>query len=422
MKKLTAFLTVLAIIMSLGIWAFAEEEPEAGDDSPLMAISPASENDDEPVDGTTTEKDYSHLAGTSINVYNWGEYISDGKLGSLDINKAFEEKYGIKVIYNMFSNNEEMYTKVKSDGVNYDIVIPSDYMIQRMISEDLLQKLDFSNIPNYSLIASEYKNLPFDPENEYSVPYLVGLCGLIYNTKYVLEEPDSWAVMWDEQYSGKILTFNNERDAFSIAQFLLGQDVNSTNPDDWNAAFEKLKEQKPLIQNYVMDEIFDKMEGGEAYIAPYYAGDFLSMSENNGDLAFVFPREDTNIFVDSMCIPKSSQNKEAAELYINFMLEPEIALENAEYVCYASPNTAVLENEEYSLKDNEFLYPSPESMPKTQYFEDLPPEIRSLMSNLFTDLKIEGGSYTGVYIALGVVAAAVIVYIICSKIKKKRDA
>ena len=309
--------------------------------------------------------DAAKLRGTEINVYNWGEYISDGSEGTLDVNKEFEKETGIKINYTTYDSNENMYNKIKGGGANYDIIIPSDYMIERMINEELLEKINFDNIPNYSNILPEYKNLYFDPNNEYSVPYNVGMVGLVYNTKMVKETPDSWSIMWDEKYKGQILMFNNSRDAFGIAQFLCGVSLNTNNSEDWEKAYEKLKEQKPLVQSYVMDDVFNKMEGGEAAIAAYYAGDCILMADNNPDLAFVYPKEGTNIFVDSICIPKGCQNKEAAELYINFLLREDIALANAEYLCYATPNKAVLENEDYSLRDNEMLYPDKEHTPPT---------------------------------------------------------
>lgn len=327
-------------------------------------------------------------SGITLNVFNWGEYISDGTDGSMDINKVFTELTGIKINYLFYDSNETMYAKLKSGGVSYDIIIPSDYMIQRLISEDMLEKLDFSQLDNYKNISDEYKNLYFDPNNEYSVPYSVGMVGMIYNETMVDEELDSWSAMWDEKYKNNVLTFNNPRDAFGIAQFYLGQDINSTNKADWDKAAEKLKEQKPILQSYVMDEVFDKMEGEEAAIAPYYAGDYLSMAANNENLKFVYPKEGTNIFVDSICVPKGAQNFDAAMLYINFLLEAQIALQNAEYIYYATPNAAVLELDEYSLKDNEYLYPAEDQKPKTEYFHDLDPEIRSYYEKLWEEVKL----------------------------------
>ena len=371
--------------------------------------------------GTTEALDPESLRGTTLYVYNWGEYISDGSEGSLDVNKEFEDRYGIHVEYTNFTSNEDMYAKLISGGANYDVIIPSDYMIERLIKEGLLAKLNFDNIPNYRYIPEEYRDLYFDPNNEYSVPYTFGMVGLIYNTKMVSEAPDSWNAMWDEQYSGEILNFNNPRDAFGIAQFLLGLDINSENPDDWQAAYEKLSEEKPLVQSYVMDEIYNKMENGEAALAPYYAGDFLMMVDNNPDLAFVYPKEGTNVFVDSMCIPANAQNKEAAELYINFMLETDIATANANYISYGCPHTGVQSNPDYEWVGNEILYPESVDF-KTDYFHNLSDETLSLMTSLWDDLMVEGRNNTGVYIALAVIVAAVIVIAVVMAVRKKRRA
>lgn len=321
-----------------------------------------------------------------INVYNWGEYISDGAEDTMDVVAEFEALTGIKVNYTTYASNEDLYAKLKSGGASYDVIIPSDYMIARLIKEGLVQKLDFNNIPNYSYISDEYKNLYFDPENAYSVPYTGGMVGLIYNTTMVQGTPDSWNIMWDATYEGQILTFNNPRDAFGIAQYLLGQSVNTANEADWRAAADKLIAQKPMIQSYVMDEVFDAMERGEAAIAAYYAGDFLTMADVNPDLAFVYPKEGTNIFVDSMCIPTNAKNKEAAEMFINYMCDPDVALANAEYLCYLCPNTAVLEDERYSLKGNPVLYPSQEV--KAEYFHDLDQTTLDLMTRLWEEVKL----------------------------------
>ena len=364
--------------------------------------------------------DVAKLKGTEINVYNWGEYISDGAEDTLDVNKEFEKETGIKVNYTTYDSNENMYNKIKGGGANYDIIVPSDYMIERMINEDLLEKINFENIPNYKNIMAKYKNLYFDPNNEYSVPYNVGMVGLVYNTKMVDKAPDSWSVMWDEKYKGQILQFNNPRDAFGIAQFLLGIDLNTLDSKDWENAYEKLKEQKPVVQSYVMDDVFNKMEGGEASIAAYYAGDCITMQENNPDLAFVYPKEGTNIFVDSICIPKGCQNKAAAEIYINYLLRGDVALANAEYLCYATPNQAVLDNEDYSLRDNEMLYPSEEDAPKTEYFHNLDSDILMLMTSLWDNLKIEGNNDRSVYIGLITFVIVVLIYSIYRAIRKKK--
>ncbi len=366
------------------------------------------------------EKDYSHLKGTSINVYNWGEYISDGSEGSLDVNKEFTKRYGIKVNYTTFESNENMYNKLQSGGANYDIVIPSDYMIAKLIEEEMLVELDYSNIPNYKYILPKYKNLFYDPENKYTVPYTVGMVGLIYNTTMVDDEVDSWSILWNEKYKGEILMFNNPRDAFGIAQFLLGQSVNTHDPEDWDKAIELLKEQRPLVSSYVMDEVYNKMEGGEAAFAPYYAGDYLTMADVNPDLAFVYPKEGVNYFVDAMCIPKTAENKEAAELYINFMLEEEIAVANANWICYASPHALVLESDDYDLKGEPVLYPDESETPKTESFENLSYDIQNYMSQLWSELKVEGNTNIDAYIGLSVTAVLIIVFAIFKFVQKKK--
>ena len=342
-------------------------------------------------------------AGSTIYVYNWGEYIADGSDGSKDIIKIFEKKYDITVKYSYFISNEEMYTQIKN-GASYDIIIPSDYMIDRLINENLIQKIDLSNIPNYSNIADEYKNLYFDENNEYSVPYNVGMVGIIYN-KEMVDASDaaqqSWSLMWNSKYKNNVVNFNNSRDAFGTAQYLLGLDVNSKNEADWQAAYDKLLEQKNSVQPaYLMDEIYNKMENENSAIAAYYAGDCLQMMQENENLAFFYPTEGTNIFVDSMCIPTAAKNKGAAELFINFMLDTEIAVENANYLCYASPNKTVWDNENYDYRkgtdEYEILYNIPESyqndQTKMQYFHDLSteaPEIQNLLTKLWTQLGIE---------------------------------
>lgn len=335
------------------------------------------------------EADYqNNLAGTTLNVYNWGEYISDGTDGSIDVNKEFERITGIKVNYATFESNETMYSQLRTAGVSYDLIIPSDYMIDRMINEDMLLPIDISKISNYKNIEEQYKNQYYDPNNEYSVPYNVGMVGIIYNTAMIDERPDSWGVFWDEKYKNQTLMFSNPRDAFMTAQFYGNMSVNSTNKADWDRAAELLKNQKKYLQSYVMDEVYGKMETGEAAIAPYYAGDFLTMYEVNENLDFVYPKEGTNIFVDAICIPSCCQNYEAAMLYINFLLEPEIALANAEYIGYASPNTTVINNPDYYYYGNEILYPSQENMPKTEYYHDLTNDIRYYYENLWIDVKL----------------------------------
>lgn len=328
------------------------------------------------------------LEGTTLTVYNWGEYISDGGDDMLDVNKEFEKLTGIKVNYLTFESNETMYSQVKNGGVNYDIVIPSDYMIERMINEDMLAEIDTSSLQNYHYIDEQYKNIYFDPENKYTVPYCVGMVGIIYNSKYIKNIDESWTVLWDKQYKDVCLNFNNPRDAFMSAQMILGQDVNSTNKADWNKAADLLKKGKGNLQAYVMDEVYGKMETGEAYIAPYYAGDYLTMFDTNPDLKFFYPKEGTNIFIDSACILKNAQNYEAALLYLDFINEPQVALANAEYIGYASPNTSVVNNKDYCYFGEEILYPKKEDYPAVQYYHDIDSEMRHYYENLWIDVKL----------------------------------
>ncbi|MBQ2286102.1 MAG: ABC transporter substrate-binding protein [Clostridia bacterium] len=329
------------------------------------------------------------LKGTTLTVYNWGEYISDGADGSMDVNKEFEKLTGIKVKYLNYVSNETMYSQLKSGGVSYDIIIPSDYMIERLIKEDMLQKIDMSEISNYDLIDSKYKGLFFDEKEEYSVPYNVGMVGIVYNEELTGKDIEhSWKVLWDEKYKDMALNFDNSRDAFMTAQMILGQDVNSENKSDWDAAADLLKQGKKNLQDYVMDQVFSKMETGEASVAPYYAGDCLTMMDTNESLKFFYPEEGTNIFVDSVCIPKNAKNVKAALMYINFLLEPDVAVANAEYLGYASPNTAVVNNEDYCYYQNKILYPDEADMPKVQYYHDINSEIRTYFENLWSEVKL----------------------------------
>ncbi len=373
MKRFLIFALCLCIMLCL-----------CGCSGTAIITPPDNDETEIELEGTYTRE----FAGTTIYVYNWGEYISDGSDDSIDVNKEFEKLTGIKVNYATFESNETMYSQLKSGGVTYDIVIPSDYMIQRLISEDMLKSFDATALSNYHYIRDDYKNLYFDPENTYSVPYNVGMVGVIYNTALIDEPEKSWKVLWDEKYKDMSLMFSNPRDAFMIAQMILGQDLNTTNKVDWDAAAKLLKEQKKNLQSYVMDEVYGKMETGEAAIAPYYAGDFLTMYDTNEDLAFFYPKEGTNIFVDSVCIPSSSQNTEAAKLYINFLLEPEIALANAEYIGYASPNTSVIDNPDYYYYQNEILYPAEDAVKNRQYYHNIDSEIRKYYENLWIDVKL----------------------------------
>ncbi|HOR22985.1 MAG TPA: spermidine/putrescine ABC transporter substrate-binding protein, partial [Ruminococcus sp.] len=284
--------------------------------------------------------------GLSINVYNWGEYISTGAdEGTLDVNGEFEKLTGIKVNYTNYATNEELYAKLKGGGAAYDVIIPSDYMISKMIKEKMIQPLDFSNIPNFEYIMENFRNQAYDPENAYTVPYTWGTVGIIYDTTMIDIPPEEidWDLLWNEDYADQILMFDNPRDAFAIAELMLGYSLNTEDPEELEQAAFKLRQQKRIVQGYVMDEVFDKMEAGDALIAPYYAGDALTILEGNEDLDFVVPKSGTNLFVDAMCIPSNARQKEAAEMYINFMCEPDIAFANIDYICYSTPHSAAFE-------------------------------------------------------------------------------
>ena len=328
----------------------------------------------------------------TINVYNWGQYISDGSDDTLDVIAAFEEAYpNIKVNYSTYDSNEIMYAKLANGGITVDVIIPSDYMIGRLIHEDMLLELDFDNIPNYQYIDENFKNTSYDPQNKYSVPYTWGTVGLLYNTKYVDEaDVTGWELLWNEKYTGKILTFGNSRDAFGVTQYLLGYDVNSTDKAELQKCAEKLKEQKPVLQNYVMDEIFAIMENAEAWIAPYYAGDCLTMMDNNPDLDFYLPEDQGfNLFIDAMCIPKCASQKEAAETFINFLCEPEIAAGNMEWIGYGTPLSAAKEYMDPEILEDPVTYPSQEVLANGTSFAYLPDEITRYVEELF--MKVRNG-------------------------------
>jgi len=334
-------------------------------------------------------------AQEEIRVLNFGEYIADGKDGLMDVRKEFRKQTGIRVRYDTVDTNEKLYSTLMGKK-SYDVIVASDYMLARLLGEGMLQKLDYDKIPNFKNIMDEYKNPYFDENQEYTVPYFVGYTGLVYNHKLIFngnpdeEVPDGWEALWDvrnkdERGRGRGLMFDNPRDAFAVAQGLLGYSFNSVNVAQWEAVAEKIKEQKDVRYGFVVDEIFDIMEKNEAWIATCYPGDYLIMRENNKDLRFVYPKETVNFFVDSFAVLKNAQNVDAAHKFIDFMTNGEIALENAEYVGYASPNILVVENEEYTWYKNDVLYPA--KAPEHEVFEDLPQEIRELIVRLWDDVK-----------------------------------
>ena len=375
--------------------------------------------------GVFTTKAAAADTGVTINVYNWGQYISDGTDGYIDVNAAFTEATGIEVNYMTFDTNESLYTKLKTGGSSYDIIVPSDYMAGRLIDEGLVQKLDMDNIPNYQYIGEAYKNTAYDPNNEYSVPYTWGTVGVIYNKKYV-DEADigSWDLLWNDKYAGKILMFDNNRDAFAIAESRLGYSLNTTDSVALTACAELLKQQKPVVQQYVMDQIFDKMTREEAWIAPYYAGDYLTMLEDNPDLGFYFPEEGFNLFIDCMMIPSTAEHKAEAEAYINFLLSPEVCGENLDYLGYSAPEEAAKEYMDPEVSSSEIAYPSDETLARSEAFLYLPTESNQLMDSLWLDVKTGDSKDTTAMmsVTIGVIVLALAILLLHSIRKKRRKA
>lgn len=316
----------------------------------------------------------------SITVYNWGDYIDETVL------EDFEKEYGIEVTYDMFATNEDMYVKLNSGGASYDVIFPSDYMIARLIKEDKLQKIDMSKITNYKHIGDEFKNLGYDPNNEYSVPYMWGTVGILYNTTMVDDPVDSWDILWNPKYEKNIFMMDSQRDSIMVALKKLGYSLNTRNEAELEAAKQELIKQKPLVLSYVGDEVKDKMISGEAALAVVYSGDAVYMKWENEELDYAIPKEGSNYWFDAMCIPKSSKNKEAAELFINFMTDPEIALRNAEYIGYSTPNTAAREMLDEEVRNDKTAYPDLNSLENCEVYEDLS-DIIAVYNRIWDEVK-----------------------------------
>ena len=331
---------------------------------------------------------YGQKDGTSKNgqviVYNWGEYIDP------EIIDLFEEETGIDVIYEEFETNEIMYPKIQSGAIAYDVVCPSDYMIQRMIENDLLAEINYNHIPNLKYIGDNYMKMSrqFDPENKYSVPYLWGTVGILYNKKMVDEPVDSWGILWDKKYEDSILMQDSVRDAFAVALKYLGYSLNSTDLDELEAAKNLLIEQKPLVQAYVIDQVRDKMIGGEAALGVIYSGEALYCQQENPDLDYVIPKEGTNIWIDSWVIPKNAKNVENAEAFINFLCRPDIAKMNFDYITYSIPNTAgrdLIEDE--SLRNSPIAFPDDSKLENCETFRFLGDDNDALYNRLWREIK-----------------------------------
>ncbi|MCI9169626.1 MAG: extracellular solute-binding protein [Lawsonibacter sp.] len=330
-----------------------------------------------------------------VNVCSWGEYIDE------DLITQFEEQTGIRVNYQTAESNEALYSLLKSGGADYDVVVPSDYMIGRLIAEDMLEPLDYSQIPNFSLIDGRFKNLSYDPDNRYTVPYTWGTLGIIYNTSLVDEEITSWSALYDDKYAGQVLLINNSRDAIGEALFYLGCSVNTADKEEIRRAYELVADanRRGVFQGRVMDEVFQKMEGGNAAIATYYAGDYISMRENNEDLAFVIPEEGSNWFVDAMCMLKGAPHQREAHMWMDFIASTDANLANMHYIGYASPNREALERypdyyleqegEELDPEIFEIMVTPPETLERCEAYLNLPGETLTLYKNLWTQLGVD---------------------------------
>lgn len=320
-----------------------------------------------------------------VYVYNWGEYIDP------DTIKMFEEETGIQVVYDEFDTNETMYPKVEAGASNYDVVCPSDYMIQKMIDNDLLQELNWDNLPNAKAnIGAQYyeQSEAFDPGNRYSVPYCWGTVGILYNKTMVDDPVTSWSILWDEKYADSILMQDSVRDLFMVGLKSLGYSMNSTDEKELNEAKDLLIEQKPLVQAYVIDQVRDKMIGNEAALGVIYSGEAIYTQRENSDLEYVIPEEGTNVWIDSWVIPKNAENVENAEKFIDFMCRGDIALMNFEFITYSTPNTAAKDLiEDDDIRNSEIAFPDLSKYNNLETFSYLGEDADALYNELWKEIK-----------------------------------
>lgn len=319
-----------------------------------------------------------------VIVYNWGEYIDP------EVIELFEEETGIEVVYDEYETNEIMYPKIEAGAAEYDVVCPSDYMIQKMIEHDLLAELNFDNIPNSKNIDSEYlkQSKEFDTENKYSIPYCVGTVGILYNKTMVDETVDSWDILWDEKYKDNILMQDSVRDAFMVALKKLGYSMNSTDKKELEATRDALIEQKSLTQAYVIDQVRDKMIGNEAAIGVIYSGEAIYTQRENSDLEYVIPKEGTNVWIDSWCVLKNAPNKENAEKFINFLCRADIALMNFDYITYSTPNTEAQKLiEDEAIRNSEIAFPDLSKYDNLETFQYLGEDGDKLYNELWKEVK-----------------------------------
>ncbi len=414
-KRIAAFIAAILLATALLPGVTAHAQGVSSSEAPATE-APASK-------AVESQTPAAPKTGVTINVYNWGEYISNGVDGTIDVNAEFTKRTGIDVNYTTFDSNESLYSKLASGGASYDVIVPSDYMISKLKYEGLIQKIDFQNVPNLQYIDKQFRNRAYDPTNEYSVPYTWGVVGIFYNKNYVKEPVDSWKILWDQKYAGKILMFDNPRDAFGIAQKILGFSYNSTNVSEWEQAAALLKKQKPLVQAYVMDQIFDKMANGEAWLAPYYAGDAATLVKDNPNIGFSIPtKEGTNFFVDAACIPASATHKKEAEAYINFLCDPEIAAANMDYVGYSTPESAAKQLLPEETVNNPIYYPDESILKKSETFVNLPDDTNMLLDTLWAEVKMGGAGQTATLVAvLAGFFALYIGIVVYKKVKTRRE-
>lgn len=316
-----------------------------------------------------------------LNIYNIGDYIDP------DLIDKFTDETGIEVVYESYDTNEAMYQKIKSESSNFDIIFPSDYMVEKMAKENMLEEIDYNNIPNYVNINEDFKNASYDKDNKYSVPYLWGTIGIMYNKNMVNDNVDSWDILWNNKYEGNIMMLDSIKDSMGISLKRLGYSMNSTNEKEINEAKQELINQKPLVLAYANDESMDRLIGEDVAMGIAYSGDAVIMMEQNENLRYAIPKEGTNKWVDTMCIPKGAENKKEAETFINFLLEPENAKQNVDYIGYATPNKAAFEILDEDQKNNEVMYPSKELIEKSEVFKDMDENTLKLYNDAWVEIK-----------------------------------
>ncbi len=358
MKRILSLMLCLAMLFAFA--ACKGNSADSGSDKPKDA-------DNEEADYSFKDGDYYENIGGELNILNWGEYI-DPELLNL-----FEKETGVKVNYVEMTSNEEMLLKLRSADCIYDLCFPSDYIIEQLIANDMLQPLDMSKIPNAKNISERIKQFTnvFDPDNKYSLPYLWGTVGILYNTKMVEGEVDSWDVLWDEKYVGQVWQYDSVRDAIAVALLKLGYDINTRSADEVNAAKEELIKQIPLLKGLGTDDIRSSMENGKAALAVIYSGDALECCSKNEDLAYVVPKEGSNVWFDNVVIPKSAKNVEAAHAFINFINDANLAARNTEYVYYSTPNQGALDLLGEEFTEDAIFNPSQEVLDRCNVFHDL---------------------------------------------------